>query len=302
MRTEKGPEACVAAVGMFDGVHAGHGSLVATLVGEARRRGLPSLVLTFDRHPLEVVRPGEAPRSLCSPREREARLLALGVDRVEFMHFTPELREITGEEFLRRLRERYGVRALVVGFNNHFGADRMDASGARAAEPRTGVSIVEAPPLRLAEIPAVSSTTIREALAGGDVETASRLLGAPYSLEGEVVHGAELGHTLGYPTANLRPSDVRAALPALGVYVVEADIPELGIYGRRGMTNIGRRPSVKDADGSVSIETYIFDFDGDIYGRRLRVHFLRRLRPEMKFTTLPALVSQLDADARAARE
>lgn len=302
MTSDKVHGPCVAAVGMFDGVHAGHGSLLATLVAEARRCSMPSLVLTFDRHPLEVLRPGEAPRSLCSPAEREERLLAHGIDRVEFMRFTPEFRMLTGEEFLRRLHDRYGVRALVVGFNNHFGADRMDASAARGVEERTGVRIVEASPLRMAEIPAVSSTTIREALAGGDVETAARLLGTPYSLEGEVVHGAELGHRLGYPTANLRPYDVRAAIPALGVYVVEADIPEMGIYGRRGMTNVGRRPSITGADGSVSIETYIFDFDSDIYGHRLRIRFLRRLRPEMKFTTLPALVSQLDADARAARE
>lgn len=294
------PAPCVAAVGMFDGVHAGHRSLLGALVGAARERGCESLVLTFDRHPLELLSPAGAPRSLCSPEERRARLLECGVGRVEFLHFTPALQAMTGGEFLSWLRREFGVTALVVGFNNHFGSDRMDADAARAASSRTGVEIIVAEPLTVPGIPAVSSSAVRSALAEGDVELAARILGAPYSVEGIVVHGASLGRKLGFPTANLRLSDPQAALPAIGVYIVDADLPALGISGR-GITNIGRRPSVGGADGSLSVETHILDADADMYGSRMRISFLRRLRPEIKFDSLSALAARLADDALAAR-
>lgn len=297
---ELGRERYVAAVGMFDGVHAGHCSLIRTLVEAARARGAESLALTFDRHPLELVDPERAPRSLCSPEERRERLLRLGVDRVDFLKFTLELRMMKGEEFLRMLRLHYGVEALVVGFNNHFGSDRMDARTAASISERTGVEIIEAAPLTLAEIPSVSSSTIRGAIATGDVVLAAQLLGEPYSIEGEVVHGAALGRTLGFPTANMRPANPRAAIPGEGVYVVEVEME--GKEGSfRGMTNIGRRPSIATADGSLSIETHIFDFGEDIYGKHIRLRFLRRLRGEIKFKSPEELRAQLATDARAAK-
>ncbi len=291
----------VAAVGMFDGVHAGHSTLVRTLVEAARERGARSLVLTFTRHPLELLRPDSAaPSTLCSAARRRERLLDLGVDSVEFLDFTPELRALTGREFLRMLRTRYGVTALVVGFNNHFGSDRLDARAARAVAAEEGIEIIPAGELSLPDIPCVSSSNIRRAVAEGDVARAARLLGRPYALEGTVVHGAALGRRLGFPTANLTLDDPSAALPAPGVYIVDVEIPHLGLV-RRGVTNIGRRPSVDSPDGRLTIETYILDFDGDVYGRALRLAFLERLRPERRFPDLEALRAQIAADARSAR-
>ncbi|MDE6311676.1 MAG: riboflavin biosynthesis protein RibF [Muribaculaceae bacterium] len=290
----------VAAVGMFDGVHMGHCTLVHTLVDEARRRNARSLVLTFSRHPLELLRPDEVPPTLCSRSLRCERLIELGVDSVEFLDFTPALRALTGREFLRLLRRRYGVTALVVGFNNHFGSDRLDASAARLVGAEEGVEIIPAEPLLLSDKSGVSSSRIRRAVAEGDVDVAARLLGRPYAIEGTVAHGEALGRKLGFPTANLIPADPDAALPAPGVYAVDVEIPHLGIR-RRGVTNIGHRPSVAGADGSLTIETYILDFDGDVYSRPLRLHFLRRLRREQRFPSLEALRAQIAADARAAR-
>lgn len=183
---------CVAAVGMFDGVHAGHCALLGALVGEARVRGGRSLVLTFSRHPLSLVRPGApVPPGLSTPETRRRLILDKGVDEVLFLDSIPDYNRLTGEEFLVLLRERFGVVALVVGFNNHFGSDRMDAARAREISGRTGVEIIEGRPLELTDAPAVSSSAIRTLLAEGDVVLAGVLLGRPYALEGEVVHGQD---------------------------------------------------------------------------------------------------------------
>lgn len=291
----------VAAVGMFDGVHAGHTTLIATLTAAARARGARSLVLTFTRHPLELLRPSEAPRTLCSLEKRRSRLADLGVDTVEFLDFTPAFRALTGREFLRMLREKYGVTALVVGFNNHFGSDRLDAVSATGIAAEEGVEIIPAPALALPESSDVSSSCIRAAIADGKVDKAAALLGRPYTLEGTVDHGAALGREIGFPTANLRLDDIRAAIPAEGVYAVDVEVPSLGLV-RRGITNIGRRPSIDSADGSLSFETHILDFDADLYGRAIRISFLRRLRDERKFPDLAALRAQLAEDAARARE
>ncbi|MDE6277521.1 MAG: riboflavin biosynthesis protein RibF [Muribaculaceae bacterium] len=293
-------QSVVAAVGMFDGVHAGHSTLIRALTDAARARGARSMVLTFMRHPLELLRPADAPRSLCSADVRRRRLLELGVDDVEFIDFTPEFRALTGREFLRMLKEKYGVSALVVGFNNHFGSDRLDAISARTVAAEESVEIIPAPALALPESTDVSSSCIRAAIAAGDVEKAAALLGRPYTLEGRVGHGAALGREIGFPTANLRPDDIRAAIPAEGVYAVDVEIPHLGL-SRRGITNIGRRPSIDSADGSLSLETHILDFDADIYGRTILLHFLSRLRDEQKFPDMESLRSQLSADALRAR-
>lgn len=293
---------CVAAVGMFDGVHAGHCALLGALVREARARGVRSLVLTFSRHPLSLVRPGApVPPGLSTPETRRRIILEKGVDEVLFLDSIPDYNRLTGEEFLVLLRERFGVVALVVGFNNHFGSDRMDAARAREISGRTGVEIIEGRPLELTDAPAVSSSAIRTLLAEGDVVLAGVLLGRPYALEGEVVHGQALGRTIGFPTANLRPLAEAPAVPAPGVYAVDAEIPELGLR-RRAVTNIGSRPTASGESGPVTIETHIPQLDADLYGRRIVLHFLCRLRDERKFPDLGALSAQIRKDIADAEE
>lgn len=288
----------VAAVGMFDGVHRGHQALLKSLVYLARRRRRRSLVLTFSEHPLATIRPGEEPKGLCPSREKVMRMQEIGVDKVEFLDFTPEFRNMTGEEFLKWLHREYGVEELLVGFNNHFGSDRMDASAARALEASTGVKILEASPYQVDGCAMLCSSAIRGALAAGDVSAAGRMLGRPYSLSGTVVHGSRVGHELGFPTANLSPLDPGQAVPPEGVYAVEVSVPELGFRGY-GMTNIGRRPTVEGSDGSLSIETHIFNMNDDLYGRGMTLRFLKRMRSEMKFPDMEALRKQLESDAAA---
>lgn len=289
----------VAAVGVFDGVHQGHRSLLAELKKEAKSRGLSTLVLTFDSHPLELIRPHDAPRRLCSHRDREKHLLSEGVDKVEFLNFTHEMRKMTGKEFLTWINRKFGVKVLVVGFNNRFGSDRMDAAGAEALSPETGVEIVCAREHKSDAHPRVSSSAVREAIVAGDVLKASELLGRPYVLSGKVIAGSAFGRKIGFPTANIVPLDSVAIIPAKGVYIVDVRIEgEEGLW--RGMTNIGVRPTVSSDSVDLSIETHIFDLDCDLYGKTLHLSFLEKLRSEEKFSSLEELCTQLRLDAAAA--
>lgn len=293
---------CVAAVGMFDGVHEGHRSLLSDLLQIGRRRNMPVAVITFRGHPLSLIAPGRAPRLLSAPEEKERLLRAIGVDRVIFEDFTPEFRAMTGVEFLKMLREKYGVKALVAGFNNHFGSDRMDAATATAHSVETGVEIISSHELHHESGTAVSSSAIRAFLAAGDVCSAAALLGSPYILYGKVVTGKGLGRTIGFPTANVAPWSPSALVPAPGVYAVDVRIE--GFEEKfRGMMNIGFRPTVDNAEcADISQEVNIFDFSADIYGRTVGVEFLKRLRDEVAFPDIDALKERLVQDMEEARQ
>lgn len=277
----------IVTTGTFDGVHNGHRKVLDFMKERGAALGLSPAVVTFDRHPLEVISPERAPKLLMSPDERDAALSSLGVEVVR-LAFDESLRRLTAAQWLRRMH-RAGVEEVVVGYDNTFGCDgrslRMeDYFRLGRAE---GIAVEEAPLL-----PGVSSTLVRDALADGRVEEGARMLGRPYVLTGTVVHGRHLGHKLGFPTANVDCGS-RLAIPAPGVYAADVVLP----YGslRKAVVNIGSRPTV-DNGSDISVEAHIPGFSGDLYGKTVSLRFLRRLRDEHRFSSLDELQAAIRAD------
>lgn len=289
-------QGAVVAVGMFDGLHRGHQVVVDTVCAVARRRGLRALLLTFSQHPLMIVAPEKSPKLLSTIEERRTAALAAGVDSLEVLHFDDELRSTTSVEFVEMLRKRYSAQVLVMGTNNHIGSDRAGAAQLAILAPEIEVI----PIADSAHAQGISSTAIRAALSEGDISLANQYLGREYALGGRVVPGKRLGRLIGFPTANIEV-DTQKLIPANGVYAVDVIIPDEEAP-RRGMVNIGHRPTV-DAEGSHrSIEVNIFDYEGDLYGQKIILKFMRRLRDEQQFSSVDALVAQLILDRRASLE
>lgn len=288
----------VVTVGSFDGVHRGHQAVLAEIVRRARARGLTSLLVTFDPHPLEVVNPAAAPRLLTLPEEKREILAPLGVDRVEQLPFTREVSQLAPEEFVRRiLRAGYGMQELVLGYDHGFGRGRSgDVDVVRRLGDEDGFAVDVVDAVRDGGQP-ISSTLIRTALAHGDLAAAERWLGRPYSLLGRVEPGAGRGRTIGIPTINLAPPDARKLLPPDGVYAVW-----VWWRGERrgGMMNQGARPTF--GIETRGLEIHVFDFAGEVYGEAVRVEWMRRLRDVRTFPSREALVEQLGRDRQAARE
>jgi len=295
----------VATVGTFDGVHRGHQGVLAEIVQRARTRGLASLIVTFDRHPLEIVNPPAAPRLLTLPDEKRALLAQLGLDRIELLPFTAELARLAPEEFVRQvLRAQYGMRELVLGYDHGFGRGRtgdVELVQRLAREDGFAVDVVDA--VRDDGQP-ISSSLIRTAVAHGDLAAAQRWLGRRYGATGVVERGAGRGRTIGIPTINLAPPDPRKLLPPDGVYAVWVELPGKGEggSGRRhgGMMNQGPRPTFGVT--ARALEVHLFDFAGELYGETVTVEWVRRLRDVRTFPSREALVEQLGRDAVAARQ
>lgn len=287
-----GTGGCIAVVGMFDGVHRGHRYLLWQLRREGAARDLEPMALTFSNHPLELIAPDRAPALLTPPDEKRRLIEAEGI-RAEVLPFDGTLRHTSAADFLCMLRHRYGVTALVLGFNNRFGHNAPhDFEAYRALGLQQGVEIIPADEFSDGGRK-ISSTEIRNLIKAGDVEVAAGLLGRPYRMYGIVEHGKQLGRQIGFPTANLRLSDPRQLLPAGGVYATTA-------MEHPAMTNIGSRPTV-DSDGHPTIETHIIGCSADLYDRKLTIEFRRRLRDERRFPSLDALKAQLVADRAAAQ-
>jgi riboflavin kinase/FMN adenylyltransferase len=288
----------VVTVGSFDGVHRGHQVVLAEMVRRAREGGLASVLVTFEPHPLEIVNPAAAPRLLTLEDEKREVLAQAGLDRLEVLPFTPALAELGPGDFVRDvLGARYAMRALVIGYDHGFGRGRSgDVEVVRRLAAAQGfvVHVVEAVTDGGAPI---SSTRIRDAVAGGDLAAAVRWLGRPYGLLGRVEPGAGRGRTIGVPTINLAAPDPRKLLPPDGVYAVR-------VYwrgaGHGGMMNQGPRPTFGVM--APGLEIHLFDFAGDLYGETVKVEWVRRLRDVRTFASREALVEQLGHDARAARE
>lgn len=291
-----GVESCryIATAGMFDGVHRGHQFLLRQLAAEAQRRGLKPVVFTFSRHPLETIAPQRAPKLLTTPEQRIDLIRELsGIEHVELLDPTPEFLRTSGKTFLEGLHRDHQVDAFAMGFNNHIGSD-----GATAATLDDAPADIIALPEMESDEP-VNSTAVRRALASGDINTAERILGHRWQYRGKVVDGKRLGRTIGFPTANIEGERSGLILPPNGVYAVDITLPD-GMP-RRGMANIGCRPTV-DAPGSpATLEVNIFGFDGDIYGAPADITFLQRLRDERHFANLEELRRQLEADRNAAK-
>jgi riboflavin kinase/FMN adenylyltransferase len=285
----------VVAIGNFDGVHLGHRTVIAIARDRARARHRQAAVLTFEPHPRSFFQP-EEPSFLLSPLAAKMRLLAgTGLDGAVVLTFDAALAGLSAEEFVERiLVERLAISGAVIGFNFHFGKDRRgspDFLMAQGAQYDFTVDIV--PPFHHGVL-RVSSGAIRDALAHGHIAEANDLLGHPWFVTGQVVHGDKRGRTLGYPTANLR-LDPECGLRH-GVYAVR-----VGIGGARydGVANFGRRPMFDT--GAVLLEVFLFDFSGDLYGAAIDVAFIGWIRPEMKFDSIEELVRRMDDDVRHAR-
>jgi riboflavin kinase/FMN adenylyltransferase len=285
-------------VGSFDGVHRGHQDVLRQLVERARRLGVHSLLVTFDPHPLEVVNPAAAPRLLTVGDEKLEVLAESGIDFVAVLPFTPALAAFSAERFVDEiLLGRFRMHDLLMGYDHRFGHNRSgDAETMRRLGAARGFEVNAVPAVTVNGGQSVSSTAIRRAVAGGDLEGAFRGLGRHYSLGGSVVQGARRGRLLGFPTANVAVPGPRKLLPPEGVYAVRVQTP-MGPYD--GMLNLGPRPTFGDAESVV--EAHLFDANLDLYGARLRVDFVARLRDTQKFSGVEALRAQLEQDAMNAK-
>lgn len=282
-------------IGKFDGVHAGHQVLIRRLREIASARGLASGVVTFHPNPMTVIRPGSPNTYLTSLDERIELLYALGVDTVAPVTFTSELAQTSAEAFARALRDDLDMRLLLGGPDLTLGRAREGTPDRlRALGQEMGFEVMLIDFLQ-EEGAKIGSAAVRGALAAGNVQELTRLLGRRFSLRGPVVRGAMRGRLIGFPTANIAIGADRE-LPAYGVYATRAF---LGEQAFDSVTNIGRRPTF-DA-GAPSVETHILDFDADIYGQELRIDLVSRLRGEQKFSGVEELRAQIERDVRAAR-
>lgn len=279
----------VVSTGFFDGVHLGHRAVIETLLETARKRGEQSLVITFWPHPRIVLgKSAEGFRLLSSQQEKVDYLRSLGVDRVEVLPFTQEFASMTAQQYVQMLRDRFGVTEMVIGYDNRLGSDFQGYSTLKDMIPCTVVEPI--PYLGGTDSGFISSSVARRALALGDVSLVSDVLGRPYSVCGEVVHGNGMGRTIDFPTANISLDDPLKAIPAPGVYATYAWI---GDKRYKSMTNI---------DHTGKIETHILDFSSEIYGTVLRVEFVSKIRSEQSFTSLQELKPQLIKDRRTAEK
>jgi riboflavin kinase/FMN adenylyltransferase len=286
---------CVVAQGTFDGIHLGHQEVIRTAVARARDLGTAAVVLTFDRHPLAVLRPAEAPPEILPLDERLDRIADLGPDLALVIPFTLEFSRMEADAFVRDvLAGLCGAREIVVGFNHSFGRGaRGTPELLRALAGPLGMSVRVIAPLTV-QGTVVSSSAVRDALRRGDVGAAAALLGRPYALRGVVSRGAERGRTLGFPTANIV---VTSALPlADGVYAGRAG---WDATSAPAVVNVGVRPTF--GGGTRLVETHLLDVQADLYGRRLAVAFLARIRGEMRFSSPDALRARIGEDVAAAR-
>lgn len=292
----------IAAVGMYDGVHLGHRFLIDYLHAEAKSRGLVPSVVTFSRHPLTLVRPLEAPGLLTTLEERVRYLTDAGVEDIILLAFNDNIRFMSAREFLSMLRRKFGIDALIVGFNNRFGHDRLEGfEQYMAIGKELGIDVIHAPEYRGKGAP-ISSSIIRKYLRTGEPDKANEALGHPYSLRGIVVNGNHFGRTICFPTANMVPVDAASIIPKSGVYAAYVITPDG--ERRKAMVNIGFRPTVTadDASDKLTIEAHIFDYMGYIYDEEIVIEFIKFIRPEKKFPTSEKLKIQLAADATTIRK
>lgn len=278
-------------IGTFDGVHRGHRSVLKTLSDYARTKGLHPLAITFKSHPLAVISPEREPRLLTSVLEKKKLLHDAGVE-VLVLDFDEKMRSTTAEEWLRILKDKYEVKALILGYDSTFGCDglKMSIEDYKRIGVKIGVDVIMAD-----EVKGVSSSVIRKAVTAGDMKTAMELLGRPYSITGNVETGNSIGHIIGFPTANISlPKGM--IIPKSGVYAAVAKIPGHE-YELPAMVNIGTHPTVKREDKPV-IEAHIINWTGNLYNMEITVRFIKRLRDEKKFNSVDELKTQLVKDKK----
>ncbi|HBV20653.1 MAG TPA: bifunctional riboflavin kinase/FAD synthetase [Nitrosomonas sp.] len=288
-------------IGNFDGVHLGHQAILSRLRNAADKLGIAACAMTFEPHPREFFAPDQAPTRLTSLREKFEQLAKSNVDCIRVYRFNYDFAKISPEEFISQLLQKeLSVRWLLVGDDFRFGARRAgDVTMLKALSKQHGFEVEEMPSF-LIDGQRVSSSRIREALEDGDLQTAHRLLGRPYSMSGRVINGDKLGKKLGFPTANIHVKHNRPPLSgifAVNVYGANKSTPFLAFPG---VASLGVRPTVHE-NGKPTLEVHLFDFDRPIYGYHLRVDFLHKLRDEEKYPDLDTLARQIHKDVIQAK-
>ncbi len=284
------------ALGVFDGVHVGHQEVISRALAAAKQHGGLGGVLTFDPHPIRVIAPAKAPSALLATLGHKEHIIEqLGADLFIALHFDLELASMEPGEFLDRLF-RLPVKTIAVGEDWRFGKGRHgDVEFLQSQMEARGFTLEAVPPV-MVDGERVSSTRIRQAIRDGNFQAAYRLLGRSYTVCGPVIHGRKIGRTIGFPTANVFTGD--SQLPPDGVWSVSIILS--GNEIRRGVANLGIRPTV---DGSArSLEVHLFDFEGDLYGKEIEVKFHRFIRPEKKFANVEELRKQIANDAESAKQ
>ncbi|ABL99130.1 bifunctional riboflavin kinase/FAD synthetase [Shewanella amazonensis] len=287
---------CVLTIGNFDGVHRGHAKVIASLVERAKHFGLPATLMTFEPQPQELFRGDDAPARLSLLRDKIVLLDELGIDRLLCVNFNRKFASMDPEHFIEDLLvKKLGVKYLVVGDDFCFGKSRAgNFDMLKKAGERFGFAVVNTHSFMVGDL-RVSSTAVREQLAKGNLEQARRLLGHPFTLCGRVAHGQKIGRTIGFPTANIALK--RKVVPVRGVFAVKLWWDDSDIY--EGVANVGFRPTV---NGQVcQLEVHLFDFEGDLYGKRVEVELVAKIRDEQPFESLDALKKQIWNDADRAR-
>ena len=289
-----------ATIGCFDGVHRGHQMLVQMMVCEARKRGLKPIAVTFDRLPRQLFDPTFQPQVLSTLDEKETYLKELGVEEVIILPFTHQLAALSAEAFMREiLRNQLSVELLVTGYDHRFGHDRSEGFDDYVRYGQClGIDVVRGDVAMMDGQMAVSSTAIRQLLAEeGRVEMMPDVLTRRYTISGHVVSGEHIGHELGFPTANLEPDSKEKLIPASGAYAVWAIVDSCRMPA---MMNIGTRPTFEGKQ--QTLEVHILSIVGNLYGQKMTVEFVSRLRAEQRFDTRDALIAQLEHDKQATKE
>ena len=290
----------VATIGFFDGVHRGHRFLINNVVKEAASRGLLSTVVTFDRHPRQVLGSDFQPRLLSTNEEKMLLLSKTGVERCVMLPFSEQMAQMTARDFMKKiLRDRLGVQVLIIGYDNRFGHNRSEGFDDYVRYGREmGIEVMSAQSFLLHGIN-VSSSVIRSFLQEGEIEMAENCLGYPYFFTGKVVKGFRVGHELGFPTANIEQDNMLKMIPSPGVYAVKVRI-EGTVELKHAMMNIGTRPTFNGTQ--QTLEVHILNFNDDIYGKMISVAFVHKLRNERQFPSKEALSEQLVKDAQMVEE
>ena len=290
----------VATIGFFDGVHRGHRFLINNVVKEAASRGLQSTVVTFDRHPRQVLGSDFQPRLLSTNEEKMLLLSKTGVERCVMLPFSEQMAQMTACDFMKKiLRDRLGVQVLIIGYDNRFGHNRSEGFDDYVRYGREmGIEVMSAQSFLLHGIN-VSSSVIRSFLQEGEIEMAENCLGYPYFFTGKVVKGFRVGHELGFPTANIEQDNMLKMIPSPGVYAVKVRI-EGTVELKHAMMNIGTRPTFNGTQ--QTLEVHILNFNDDIYGKMISVAFVHKLRNERQFPSKEALSEQLVKDAQMVKE
>lgn len=284
-----------ATIGFFDGVHRGHQFMIDSLTTMAHAQGRQSLVITFDRHPRQVVHADYVPQLITTTDEKLQLLHATAADRIEVLHFDAQMAQLSAYEFMRQvLHEKYGVAMLLTGYDNRFGHNRAEsfADYVRYGE-EMGMEVRQNTPIDIDGL-RVSSSLIRRLIVEGNITEASNCMGHPYSITGSVAHGFQEGRRIGFPTANIVPESAEKLVPGNGVYATRVSVE--GGEWMPAMLNIGTNPTFQRQQ--TTIEAHIIGFEGDIYGRKARVEFGRKLRDEQRFESVEALQKQLEADKK----